>query len=326
MHYSFAAIVLYSFHSLQGLDHSGTEFACIQNNGMFDGPHNSSLVSGLKSWHSNSVRVPLNEDCWLGINGVNPQYSGSNYQQALTQYVKMFTDADMVVILDLHWTAPGGSKATGQQPMPNMDHSVEFWRQVAKKFSDNDKVILELFNEPYPDNGNWDSDNGWKCWRDGGSACNGLNFQAAGMQSLLSAVRSTGAKNVVLLGGLAWSNSIDKWLNYLPSDPVNNTAAAWHSYNFNYCNNQNCWESSVGKVKAKYPVVCTEFGENDCTGGYVTNLMNWMDQKGISYLAWTYNAWDCKGGPALISSYDNGGQPTGYGSAVKSHYASRAMN
>ena len=270
--------------------------------------------------------MPLNEDCWLGINGLNPAYSGGNYQQAISDYVKMFTDAGMVVILDLHWTAPGSNKATGQQPMPNMDHSVDFWRQVAQRFSGNDKVIFELFNEPYPDNGQWDSGQGWRCWRDGGSACNGLNFQAAGMQTLLSAVRGTGAKNVILLGGLAWSNSIDKWLDYKPTDPMNNTAASWHSYNFNYCKNQNCWESSVGKVKEKYPVVCTEFGENDCAGGYVTGLMQWMDSKGISYLSWTYNTWDCKSGPALISSYDNNGEPTAYGNAVKSHYTSKALN
>ena len=78
-----------------------------------------------------------------------------------------------------------------------------------------------------------------------------------GMQSLVSAVCSAGAKNVVLLGGLAWSNSLAQWTEYLPVDPLNNTAATWHSYNLNYCNNQNCWDS-VAQVKQKFPIVCTE--------------------------------------------------------------------
>ena len=303
------------------MDHSGSEYACVQGWGFFDGPHDSSIINDFKTWHSNAVRLPLNEDCWLGINGVKPEYSGSNYQQALHGFVKLFTDAGIVVILDLHWTAPGGSKASGQQPMPNMDHSVDFWKSVAKSFADNDKVIYELFNEPYPDNGNWDSSEGWRCWKDGGS-CSGVAFQAAGMQTLLNAVRSTGAKNIILLGGLAWSNSINQWLTYKPADPANNTAASWHSYNFNFCKNRDCWESSVGKVKAQFPVVATEFGENDCAGGYVTPLMQWMDSKQISYLAWTFNAWDCKSGPALISDYNNGGTPTGYGAAIKNHYSS----
>ena len=129
------------------------------------------------------------------------------------------------------------------------------------------------------------------------------------------------AKNVILAGGLAWSNSLAQWLQYKPTDQLNNLGASWHSYNFNYCKERSCWETSVGRVKAQYPVVATEFGENDCSGGYVTPLMEWMDSVSMSYLAWTYNAWDCKSGPALISSYDNGGVPTGYGTAVKNHYS-----
>lgn len=298
----------------------------MQGWGIFDGgKHDNGLVTGIKSWNANAVRIPVNEDCWLGINGIKPEYSGDNYRNALRDYIKMFTDAGLVVIFDLHWTAPGSQQANKQVPMPDLDHSVDFWKSVANEYGQNDMIILELFNEPYPDNGNWNSDQGWKCWRDGGW-CNGFTYQSAGMQTLVNAVRSAGAKNVILLGGLAWSNSLAQWMQYLPHDPLNNTAATWHSYNFNYCNNQNCWSTSVGQVKQKYPVVCTEFGENDCAGGYVSSLMNWMDSQGLSYLAWTYNPWDCASGPALISSYDNGGVPTNYGSAVKNHYASRVMN
>jgi hypothetical protein len=35
----------------------------------------------------NVVRIPLNEDCWLGINGVNPAYGGYNYQKAIGDFV-----------------------------------------------------------------------------------------------------------------------------------------------------------------------------------------------------------------------------------------------
>lgn len=118
----------------------------------------------------------MNEDCWLGINGIKPQYSGQNYINALTGYVNMFTSQGFVVILDLHWTAPGSQQATKQLPMPDRDHTIDFWKSVASHFSGNDKVIFELFNEPFPDNGSWNSDEGWKCWRDGGS-CNGVNYQ-----------------------------------------------------------------------------------------------------------------------------------------------------
>lgn len=56
---------------LQGFSHSGTEFACINGYGIFDGPTDDNSISVMKNqWNANVVRIPLNEDCWLGINGV----------------------------------------------------------------------------------------------------------------------------------------------------------------------------------------------------------------------------------------------------------------
>ena len=58
---------------LLGVDRSGTEYACIQGNGFFDGQVDQAAVTAILGWHTNAVRVPLNEDCWLGINGAPAQ-------------------------------------------------------------------------------------------------------------------------------------------------------------------------------------------------------------------------------------------------------------
>jgi hypothetical protein len=47
--------------------------------------------------------------------------------------------------------------------------------------------------------------------------------------------------------------------------------------------------------------------------------MNWADTKGIGYLGWTWNAWDCSSGPSLISDYT--GTATNYGQGLKSRLA-----
>jgi aryl-phospho-beta-D-glucosidase BglC (GH1 family) len=125
--------------------------------------------------------------------------------------------------------------------MPNTDHSITFWQQAASYFKNDKDVIFDLFNEPYPDRMSG-SGNAWKCLRDGGS-CDGINFQVAGMQALLNAVRSAGANNVVMIGGLTWANDLSQWLQYVPNDPQNQIAASAHLYNFNGCNNPNCWNS-----------------------------------------------------------------------------------
>ena len=59
------------------------------------------------------MRLPLNEDCWLGINGVPAASGGAAYQAEFTRVVNLLTSNHLAVLPDLHWTAPGGSKATG---------------------------------------------------------------------------------------------------------------------------------------------------------------------------------------------------------------------
>jgi len=306
---------------LHGVDRSGTEFACVQpGNLIFNGPNDQTSVNAMKTWNINAVRIPLNEDCWLGINGLPSSVSGQVYREAVSEFVQLFIKNDVYVIIDLHWTANGNNIAKGQAPMPNTDHSIDFWKSVATYFKGNDTIIFDLFNEPFPDGGNWNDQGAWLCWRNGGSSCTGLGYEAAGMQSLVSAVRSAGATNVIMLGGLAWSNSFAQWITYLPNDTLHNIAGSWHSYNFNYCNNNGCWQQYVLPVAQKYPIIIGEMGENDCQSTYISGLMSWADQNKISYLGWTWNTWDCSQGPALITDYT--GTPTNFGAGLKAHLQS----
>src|SRR5207249_12128130 len=116
---------------LRGVNRSGAEYACAQGWGIFDGPSDSASVRAIASWRANVVRLPLNETCWLGINGVPAAYSGANYQKAIADFVVLLNRYGLVVILDLHWTAADTAKALAQAPMPNRDHTPELWRQVA---------------------------------------------------------------------------------------------------------------------------------------------------------------------------------------------------
>src|SRR5438105_55651 len=54
-----------------GVNRSGSEYACIQGWGFFDGPSDAASVAAIAGWHTNAVRLGLNEDCWLNINGVS---------------------------------------------------------------------------------------------------------------------------------------------------------------------------------------------------------------------------------------------------------------
>lgn len=327
---------------IHGVNHSSSEYACAQGWGIFEGATDQGSINAMKSWNINAVRVPLNEDCWLGINGVSATYGGSSYRNAITSYVNLLTSNGLYAIVDLHWSAPGTTLATSQVPMADADHSPTFWASVASNFKSNGSVIFELFNEPYVgNNGNSTAD--WKCWRDGGSACS-ESFAIAGMQSLLYAVRGTGATNLVLLGGINYSNALGQWAAYKPSDTksssdstaINNLAVAWHVYAGNWCEsnvspytcNAAAYSAQAGTLAQSYPIVATETGDNDtpCSSAnstFVTDFMTWMDQHGQGYTAWNYGAWggDCSD-YSLVTNEETGAA-TSYGAPIKTHLLGR---
>jgi endoglucanase len=314
---------------LHGVNRSGTEFMCVEGHGIFDGPADQASVSAMKSWGVNAVRIPLNEACWNGESYVDPAYAGANYQDAIKAYVSLVNANGMVAILDLHWTdgrytGPNSKCVSAQarclKPMPDAAHAIPFWTSVAQAFKGNNAVIFDLFNEPFPEHASLSQTAAWQCWLHGGS-CPGIGYRVAGMQALVNAVRRTGARNVILVGGLSWANDLSGWLSYKPADPGHNLAASWHSYNFNVCSNLSCWTSQVAPVIAQVPLVAGEIGEKGCTSSYITALMSWLDSQPASYLAWAWNAdFPCATGPSLITSYD--GTPTAYGAGFRSHLRS----
>ena len=318
---------------LLGVNRSGTQYPCVEGWGIFDGPTDAAALDAISAWGANTVRVALNEDCWLGINGVDPAYSGDAYRTAIHDYVDRLNAAGLRVILDLHWNAPGTDLATDQQPMADRDHAPDFWRSVAAEFRWNRSVVFDLYNEPHPDDENGgDTPAAWACVRDGGS-CPGVPFEAAGMQELLDAVRSTGARNVVMVGGPQYAGQLDRWRDYRPHDPSRQLAASIHIYfntpdspEWSPCYLQTCWEQTIAPLASHIPVVIGELGERDCSSGLIDgttmtpaqdSLLDWADDHGVSYLAWSWMTSDCAGEPALISDYD--GTPTAYGAGIRDH-------
>jgi endoglucanase len=302
---------------LLGVDRSGTEYACIQGWGIFDGPSTAASVAKIAGWHADAVRVPLNEDCWLDINGVKPTYGGAAYRTAVADYVHLLNSYGLVAILDLHWNAPGTTPATGQEVMADADHSPAFWSSVASTFGSTPGVVFDLYNEPHTIS--------WTCWLHG--CTTGTGWKAAGMQTLLTAVRKAGAVQPVMAGGLGYSNDLSGWLSHEPTTPSHQLMASFHVYSFNGCATETCWSHTVAPVAARVPVVTGEMGDNTCTPTFVDSYMAWADDHGLSYLGWTWDAgggWTCTTGPTLITNYT--GTPTPLGAALMSHLATIAAS
>ena len=280
---------------------------------VFDGAVDDAAIAAMVKWNINSVRIPLNEDCWLGINGVADASSGANYQNAIADYVTRLHKAGLYAIVELHWSAPGTFLANGtpKQPAPDADHSPAFWSSVADRFKSDPMIVFDLYNEPFVSNttpvnsknnmANTSADP-WTCWRDGCTitSAKGItgSWQSAGMQTLLDAVRATGAEQLVMVGGLNYANDLSLWRYYRPHDPLCNVAAAYHQYDDASCNNEACWEFFLTQISRTYPLITGELGEYDCQHGFLDTYVAWADKHRISYLAWAWNQADCGGFPA----------------------------
>ena len=114
---------------LRGVNRSGSEYACIKGMGVFDGPVDDASIAAMSSWKINAVRVPLNETCWLGINGVNAGLFGAGLSERrspsyVARLVAAPDDSDSRAALErAHHLA--GRSPTSHARLGSLDHVLE---------------------------------------------------------------------------------------------------------------------------------------------------------------------------------------------------------
>jgi Carbohydrate binding domain/Cellulase (glycosyl hydrolase family 5) len=290
---------------LRGVNRSGTEYACAQGWGIFDGPSDAASISAIASLGSNSVNIGLNEDCWLGINGVNPAYSGANYQNAIVAFTQLLEQAGIYPIISYMWGAPGTQLALDQPSMPDADHATALWTSVANTFKNDNRVLLRLQEEPHPAGGD-NSTAAWNCWANGGSSCN-EGYSTVGFKSLMRTVRATGATNVVQVPGVSYANDMTQFLTNMPVD--SNQMGVVDVYGNNVCGSPACFDSEYAPVAAQMPFMAGEFGEtyddSVCGTTAMDAIMGWFDAHHAGYDAWVWDTWGTScGNLSLILSYD----------------------
>ncbi|MEO6115856.1 MAG: cell wall-binding repeat-containing protein [Pseudolysinimonas sp.] len=306
------------------------EYACQQGWGNSADGTTAAAANAMASWGINAVRIPLNQDCWLGVDGApRSPVTVAGYKSALSAWVSTLNAAGLVVILDLHWTAPSGSAADGQRAMPDAQ-STTFWTSVATFFKDSKSVMFETFNEPYSRGSRTVS---WSCWLNGGcqvpvandqSPIGTTTYTAVGQAALVAAIRATGATQPILLDGLNYANDITGWLANKPND--SQLIASWHNYVGQGCSDTTCWNAQILPVAASVPVIATEFGETDGGSSFLTGFMNWADAHGIGYAPWAWWVTDASDGTeanlySLISNLSSFTPRAPEGTAYHDHLA-----
>ena len=277
---------------LKGVGYMGTEYECVSESGrIFSGPADAKIITAWKSWGINAVRLPMNEDCWLGINGA--PVAATAYRAALVNFTTLAATSGITVILDLHWTSTNASLAKAQEPMMSST-SLQFWEDLATEPAlRHSGIVFELFNEPF----------GFEAWRNASERLeppcfvNGTGCVYAGYQQGVDVVRAAGWKGLILIGTDDWSFDLDFVVANPPTDPLDNLALSWHPYEFKKgppsCAAWGCHGLGDAAMAAGWPVVMTEFGPEDDSSrpnmSYVDGVYEWARRSDVSgMLAWVW--------------------------------------
>ncbi len=286
---------------LRGVNRSGTEYTCIHGYGIFDGPSNAASVRAIRSWGATLVRIPINEDCWLGINGVPRADSGAAYRGAIVAYVAELQRVGITPEVSLMWAAPGAYRATYQSAAPDADHSPALWTSLAQTFKHNPNVILGVWGEPAV---------GASCFANGGvcGATYGPKnapYRSAGSKEAVRLMRAAGYRGVIAIPGVAWANDLSVWLANEPHDPLHQLVAEAHVYGGQVCASTACFNQTMLPVARRVPLLFGETGENvagtDCSSQAMRSILGWAASHNVSWAAWTWDTWRTCG--SLISSY-----------------------
>jgi len=307
---------------LRGVNLSGSEYSCLSG-AFWDVPAgNQTTINHMRDdWHANSVRLPLNEECWLGINNAPPAFSGVNYQNEMANFVGLATASGLVVEVDIHFGAGGTALPVDDNyPAMDADHASAFWQSVANRFKTTPSVVFNLTNEPHPS-----TEVSWSCYKNGGCSVTGGTgtWTVVGTQSVVNTIRATGATNVIIIAGLNWSNDLSQWLTFVPTDSAAAIVAGAHVYQDGLgCDTAACWTSQYQNIQNNgYPVIISEFGQYTCNHGQIDTLMNWADAATppIGYWAWAFTVANCASGPSLITNA-NGTPTQTYGQGLHDHF------
>lgn len=209
-------------------------------------------------WKANVIRLPVKADHWFGRGTKHNTQTdgGAAYRDLIDQAVALAASKGTYLVLDLHHY---------RAPRPG---DLDFWKDAATRYKNHPAVLFDLLNEPHGTT--------WEIWRDGGfleekkkagdedtfltpeeKLHNKRGYVSPGMQKMLDTVRATGAKNIVVVGGLDYAYDLTGIVNgFAMKDPSGNGIMyASHVYPW-----KRGWQKKFLDAAAKHPILLGEVG------------------------------------------------------------------
>ncbi len=262
-----------------------------------------STEKAIDDWKANVLRLAVKENFWNGV-GPYQQDGGAGYRQLVDDVVNLASSKGAYVVIDLHrFRAPEPAHAA-------------FWTDVATKYKNHPAVIFELFNEPH--------DISWEVWRDGGFVSTEKKkdtdaltenkeklkgFESIGMQALVDAVRNTGAKNIVIVGGLDWSYTLEGVLNGFALNDRDGNGIVYSTHVYSW---KSGWKKAFMDAAEKYPIFIGECGApqqrmefipesmHEDPSTWVPDFLGLVQKHKYHWTAWSFHP---KASPVLLKDW-----------------------
>ena len=280
-----AAPVIYTGVSLAGADFGENNLPGIYNTHYTYPTHGE--VDYFTGKGMNTFRVPFR---WERLQ--QTQFAAFDAAEAarLDDVVNYATGRGASVLLDPHNYARYFGGIVGQSSVPSSAFA-DFWTKLANRYKSNPKVIFTLMNEP--------NTMPTELWRDDANAA-------------IAAIRATGATNLILVPGNAWTGA-SSWLQnwygtpngtvmLTINDPLNNYAFEVHQYldGDSSGSSETCVSATAG---AERLAVFTNWlrqnnrrgflgefagGRNSLCYTALDNMLNYVDANNDVWIGWTY--------------------------------------
>jgi len=259
-------------------------------------------------WKANTIRLPVKDTYWLGRDPAQKD-GGAAYRQLVADTIEQIVSRGAYAVLDLHRF--GAVRQT----------DIEFWQSAATRFRNHSGVLFDIFNEPHSTS--------WEVWRNGGwvserkektadedaflaaseSAKNRVGFESPGMQKLVEAIRATGARNVIIAGGLDWAYDLSGIVDgYALNDPTGNGIMySTHIYNW-----KRDWTGMVMRAAEKHAIFVGEVGADVKKMSFIKlelqedpftwapDMLGLIQKNRFNWTAWSFNPGTT---PVLISDW-----------------------
>ena len=217
-----------------------------------------SVVTATQEWNANVIRLPVKGDHWFGRGKKHNARTdgGQSYRETVDKAITLAANRGAYVVLDLH------------HYRASRKEDLDFWTDAATRYKNHPAVLFDLLNEPHGTS--------WEVWKNGGfiedkkkkgdednfltedeKLHNKRGFVSPGMQKMIDNVRATGARNIVVIGGLDYAYSLTG-INegFAVTDRTGNGIMyATHVYPW-----KKGWQKRFLDVAAKHPILVGEVG------------------------------------------------------------------